>query len=226
MYHRPPRTPLASQLMSHRPLFLASRLLSGLGDLTAGFLTLDDGLDDTDSNGLEIPVSRENGRKRWVDQYLSHVAHGETSQRCVVGESLNTHWLGGNHLDNGGVTRLDELGSGFDGFTGTTIDLLQELGELAGNVGSVAIEHWCVTGTDLAGVVEDDDLGVEGVGTLGRVLLGVASNHATADFLDGDVLDVKANVITWETPFLKLLVMHLDRLDFSGHVSRSEGHDL
>lgn len=211
--------------MSHCPLFLASRLLGGLGDLTAGFLGLDHGLDDTDSNGLEIPVSREDQCKRWVDQYLSHVAHGETSQRWVVLERLNTHWLGGNQLDNGGVTRLNELGIVFDGFIVTTINLLQELGELAGNVGSVAIEHWCVTGTDLARVVEDNDLGVEGVGTLGRVFLGVASNVTTADFLDGDVLDVEANVITWQT-LLKRLVVHLDGLDFSGHVSRGEGHDL
>lgn len=43
--------------MSHNPLFLASGLLGGLGDLTAGFLGLDHGLDDTDSNGLEQNVS-------------------------------------------------------------------------------------------------------------------------------------------------------------------------
>lgn len=44
--------------MSNGPLFLASGLLSGLGDLAAGFLGLDHGLDDTDSNGLEWVVSK------------------------------------------------------------------------------------------------------------------------------------------------------------------------
>lgn len=42
--------------MSHDPLFLASDLLGGLGDLTAGFLGLGHGLDNTDSNGLKQDV--------------------------------------------------------------------------------------------------------------------------------------------------------------------------
>ena len=157
--------------------------------------------------------------------YLSHVADSETSQRWVVSESLNAHWLGGNHLDNGGITRLDEFGSVLDGFTSTTVNLLQKLSELAGNMGGVAVEDWCITGTNLARVVENDDLGVEGVGTLGRVGLGVTSNVTTTDLLDGDVLDVEADVISWKT-LGKLLVMHLDGLDFSGDVGRGKGHDL
>lgn len=157
--------------------------------------------------------------------YLSHVTDGETSQRRVVGESFDTHWLRGNHLDNGGVTGLDELGGVFDGFTGTTIDLLQKLRELAGNMGSVAVEHWCVAGTNLARVVEDNDLGIEGVGTLGRVGLGVTSNITTTDLLDGDVLDVEADVVSGKT-LDKLFVMHLDGLDFSGDVGGGEGHNL
>ena len=157
--------------------------------------------------------------------YLSHVTDGETSQGWVVGESLNTHWLGGNHLDNGGITGLDELGGVFDGFTSTTIDLLQELRELAGNVGGVAVKHWCVTGTDLARVIENNDLSVEGVGTFGRVGLGITSNVTTTNLLDGDVLDVEADVVSWKT-LGQLLVVHLDGLDFSGDVGRGECHNL
>ena len=157
--------------------------------------------------------------------YLSHVADGETSQRWVVGESLNAHGLGRHHLDNGGITRLNELGSVFNGFTGTTVNLLQKLRELAGNVGSVAVEHWCVTRTNLAGVVENDDLGVERVGTLGRVGLGVTSNVTTTNLLDGDVLDVETDVVSWET-LDELLVVHLDGLDFSGDVGGGEGYNL
>ena len=92
-------------------------------------------------------------------------------------------------------------------------------------MGGVAVKHWCVTGTNLARMVENDDLGVEGVGTFGRVGLGVTSNVTTTDFLDGDVLDVEANVISWET-LLKLLVVHFHGLDFSGDVGRSEGDHL
>ena len=122
------------------------------------------------------------------------------------------------------LTRLDELRVLLDGLASTTIDLLKELGELAGDVGSVAIEDRSVAGTDLTWVVEDDDLGVEGLGTLGWVVLGVTGDVATANLLDGDVLDVEADVVAWQT-LGKLLVVHLDRLDFGGDTSWSEGDD-
>lgn len=186
-------------------LLLGTSLDGSLGNLT-GFVDLDDALDDTDSDSL------------------SHVTDSETSEWWVVSESLNTHWLGGNHLDNGGVTRLDELGAGFGGFTSTAIDLLQKLSKLASNVGSVAIQDWSVTSTDLTWVVEDDDLGVEGLGTLWRVVLGVTGDVTTTNFLDGNVLDVESDVVTWET-LNELLVVHLDGLDFSGDTSWGEGND-
>lgn len=191
--------------MSNR-LLLAS-LDSGLGNLTGTLLVrLDDGLDDTDSDGL------------------SHVTDGETTERRVVSEGLNAHRLGGNHLNNGSITRLDELGGGLNGLAGTAVNLLNKLGELAGDVGSVAIEDGCVTGTDLTRVVEDDDLGVEGVATLGGVVLGVTSNVATTDLLDGDVLDVEADVVTGET-LGELLVVHLNGLDLGGNTSGGEGNN-
>ena len=43
--------------MSHHPLLLTSGLLGGLGDLTACFVDLGHGLDDTDGNGLDVDVS-------------------------------------------------------------------------------------------------------------------------------------------------------------------------
>jgi hypothetical protein len=155
---------------------------------------------------------------------LSHVTDGETTERRVVSEGLNAHGLGGNHLDDGSITRLDELGGGLHGLAGTSVNLLEELGELAGDVGSVAIEDGCVTSTDLTRVVQDDNLGVEGVATLGGVVLGVTSDVATTDLLDGDVLDVEADVVTGET-LGKLLVVHLDGLDLSGNTSGGEGNN-
>lgn len=100
---------------------------------------------------------------------------------------LHAHGLAGHKLGNAGITRLDELGRSLDRLAGTTVDLLDELSELAGNVGGVAIEDGSVAGTDLTRVVEDDDLGVEGRGLLGGVVLGVGSDVATADILDGHV---------------------------------------
>lgn len=38
-----------------------------------------------------------------------NLPNGETSKRRVVSEGLNTHGLGGNHLDDSGITRLDEF---------------------------------------------------------------------------------------------------------------------
>ena len=127
------------------------------------------GLDDTDGNGL------------------THVTDGETTERRVLVVGLDTHGLRGHELGDAGVAGLDELGRGLNDLTGTTVDLLDELGELAGDVGGVAVENRCVTGTDLTGVVEDDDLGVEGCGLLGGVVLGIGGNVATANILDGDV---------------------------------------
>jgi len=155
---------------------------------------------------------------------LAHVTDGETAKRWVVGEGLNAHGLGWNHLHDGSITRLDELGVGFGCLASAAIDLLEKLGELAGNVGSVAIEDWSVSSTDLAGVVENDDLSVEGLGTLGGVVLGVTGDVATTNLLDGDVLDIEADVVTWET-LDELFVVHLDGLDFGGDTGGSKGND-
>lgn len=137
---------------------------------------------------------------------------------------MTYHGLGGDELDDGGVAGLDELGRGLDRLTSTTIDLLNELSELASNVGGVAIEDGGVTSTDLAGVVEDDDLSVEGSGLLGRVVLGVGGDVSTADILDRDVLDVEADVVTG-VALLELLVVHFDGLDFSGDIGGGEVDD-
>jgi len=155
---------------------------------------------------------------------LAHVTNSEAAEWWVVSEGLDAHGFGRNHLDDGSVTRFDELRVVFNGLAGTTIDLLEELGELAGDVGSVAVEDWSVAGADLTWMVEDDDLGVEGLAALWWVVLGVAGNVATTDLLDGDVLDVEADVVAW-LALNKLLVVHLDGLDFGGYTSWGEGDD-
>ena len=120
--------------------------MSLLGGLGGGFCDLSitigliDGLDDTDSNGL------------------SHVTDGESTKRLVVGESLDAHGLGWDQSDHGGISGLHHLGGLFQNLTRSTIDLLLQLGELAGNVSGVAIQHWLVSSVDLSRVVQDDDL--------------------------------------------------------------------
>merc|ERR1719402_1191984 len=183
-------------------LLLLEGLLGGLGDLATSFLLVD-GLDDTDGHGL------------------LHVTDGETSEGSVLLEGLHAHGLTGNHLHDAGVTRLDELGVGFNLLTSTPVNLSLQFSELAGNVSSVAIQHRRVPSLDLTGVVEDDYLSLEVLGALGRVVLGVGGNVATLNILYGDVLDVETNVVAGDS-LSKGFVVHLHGLDLSGQANRGK----
>jgi len=187
-------------------LLLLLGLLGGLGDLTGLTIGLLNGLDDTDSDGL------------------THVTDGESTERWVLLVRLDTHWLGWDHLDDGSVTTLDELGGSLHNLTRSPVDLLDEFSELACDMSGVAIEDWCVTSTDLTWVVKNDDLSVERSSFLGWVVLGVGANVSTTDIFDGNVLDVETDVVSWET-LNELLVVHLDGLDFGGNVGWSKVDD-
>merc|ERR1719273_2350050 len=178
-------------------------LLGGLGGL-AGNLLGGGGLDDTDSNSLP------------------HVPNGEPSKGRVVGEGLHAHGLAGEQLHDGSVSRLNELGRILSGLAGTPVNLLKDLGELASNVGGVAVEHWRVAVGHLAGVVQHDDLGGEVGDASGGLVLGVGGDVASLDVLDRHVLDVEANVVAGHS-LGQRLVVHLDGLDLSGEVDRGEG---
>ena len=65
-------------------------------------------------------------------------------------------------------------------------------------------------------------LGVEVLALLGWVVLGVGGDVATTDFLDGDVLDVEANVVAGKS-LGEGLVVHLHRLHLSGQLRGGEG---
>lgn len=84
-------TPLPQLCEFPTSLFLPSSLLGGLGDLSANLVGLFNGLDDA------------------YGDRLTHVTDGETAEGRVVGEGFDAHWLGGDHLDDSGITRLDEL---------------------------------------------------------------------------------------------------------------------
>ncbi|KAH3678581.1 hypothetical protein OGATHE_000131 [Ogataea polymorpha] len=163
-------------------------------------------LDDTNGNGL------------------SHISDGKSSQWWVLSEGLNTHWLRWDHLNNSSVTRLDKLRVLLNLLTGSSVDLLEQLVESAGNVGSVAVQNWRVTSRDLTWVVQDNDLSVEGSTSLRWVVLRVTTDVTSSNFLDGNVLDVESNIVTWKT-LSKLLVVHLDGLDFRGNTSWGESNN-
>jgi len=143
--------PLVSSKMS----LLLAGLLGGFSDLAGSGFLLGDGLDDADGNRLP------------------HVTDGEAAERRIFGESLHAHGLGWGHFDDGGITVLDAFGEGFQFFAGTTVTLLEDLVELAGDVGGVAIHDGCVPILDLSRVVENDDLGIEVLALFGGVVLGI-----------------------------------------------------
>ena len=180
-------------------------LLGSLGGL-AELLLAGDFLDDTDSDGL------------------AHIADSEATKRGVGGESLDNHGLGGHELDESGILGLDVSGGILSDGTGTLVDLGADLLELAGNMASMAIKDGSVSVHDLSGMVEDNNLSDEHLGVGAGVVLGVGSDVASLDILDGQVLDVEANVVTG-VGSLDLLVMHLDGFDLSGGVHGSESDD-
>jgi len=180
--------------------------LGGFGDFSTGTIAFLDGFDDTNSNGL------------------SHISNGESSKRSVLTEWFDAHWLGWQHLDNSGVSRLDFGWVVFDLFTGSSIDFLDHFIESASDVGGVAIQDWGVTFLDFTWVVQDDDLGVEGFGFSGWVVFAVRADVTSSDIFDGDVFDVETDVVTWYTLW-DLSVVHFDGFDFSGDVGWGEFDD-
>jgi len=77
-------------------------LLSVFTELSVNFDGL---LNDTDSDGL------------------LHVSDSESSERWEFSESFNNHWLGGNHLDDGGITGLDVFWELFSNLTSSLVHL-------------------------------------------------------------------------------------------------------
>jgi len=155
---------------------------------------------------------------------LSHVPDGEATQRRELGEGLHTHGLAGDEGDDGGIAGLDELGRVLGGLAGTPVALLLDLGELASNVGRVAIQDGRVAVGNLPGVIKHDDLSGEVSDAGGGLVLAVGRDVATLDVLDGDVLDVEADVVSG-SGLGEGLVVHLHGLDLSGEVDGGEGDD-
>ena len=163
----------------------------------------DDGLDDSDGDGLP------------------HVADGETSERGELGEGLNAEGLGGLKLDDASISGLDELRVLLEDLSRTPVHLLKNDGELAGNVSGVAIKDRGVSIGDLSRVVHDNDLGVEGLGGESGVLLGIGADKSTPEVLDSNVLHVESDIVSGDS-LGEGLVVHLDGLDLSLDSGRGE----
>mmetsp|Transcript_5309 Transcript_5309/g.5810 ORF Transcript_5309/g.5810 Transcript_5309/m.5810 type:complete len:291 (+) Transcript_5309:321-1193(+) len=154
---------------------------------------------------------------------LTHVSDSETAKRSVVYEGLHHHGLGGLQSHNASIAVLHELGVGFHHLTSSAVKLLIDILELSGDVAGVAIQHRSISVLDLAGVGHDDHLGSELLAALSGIVSGVGGNVASLQVLHGNILAVKANVVTRDS-LHKSLVVHLDGLDFSSEADGSEGN--
>lgn len=123
-----------------RSLLLPGRLLCGLRDLRLTSFTLLDGLYDS------------------YGDRLTHVANGEAAEGRVVGESLDAHRFLRNHLHDGCVARLNVRRIVLEFFARSSIDLLEEFAEFAGDVRSVAVNDRGVSGVDLPRVIKNNYL--------------------------------------------------------------------
>jgi len=173
--------------------------------LTLIFLDLLDGfLDDTDSDGL------------------LHVSDSESTKWWELVESLDDHHLGWGHLDDSGISRLDEFWEFLGNLTGSFVHFVFDFGELASNMASMAIEDWRVTVHDLTWMVHDDDLSLEVVSVLGWLSLGVGGDETSLDIRAGKTLNVETNIVS-RNSFSDLLMMHLDGFAIGGGTDWSEG---
>ena len=127
--------------------------------LSTRLVGLIDGFDNTNSDSLPHVTDGETTKGRiFVIRFNTLVYQWFRKKGRLDEISKTHHGLGRNEFGDASVTRLDEFGSSFNGLSTPTIDLLNELGELAGDVGSVAIEDWGVSGANLTRVVEDNNL--------------------------------------------------------------------
>ncbi|XP_059243584.1 uncharacterized protein LOC132009387 [Mustela nigripes] len=175
-----------------------------LGDLASSSCLLVHCFDDTHSNRL------------------SQVTNSKTAQRRRVREALNTHRLARNHINNGSVTRFQELGTILHLFSRTTIYLLLQLSKLASNVSCVTIQHRCIPSTNLAWMVQDNHLSCEASCFHGWVIFAVTSHIATTNIFDRYVLDIEAHIFPRKN-LTQSFMVHFNRLDFSCNIDWSKG---
>jgi hypothetical protein len=169
------------------------------------FNRFNDRLDDTNSNGLP------------------HITNSETAEGRIIVKFLDNHWLGGLKTDKETISVLDEFRVDFKYTFSSAVKLVIDILELGSDVRSMAIEDWSVSVLDLAGVRHDDDFSLECISSLRWIVSSVGCDVTTLDILDGDVLAIEPYDVTGDG-FIECLVVHLDRLDFSGITKRSESH--
>lgn len=80
------------------------------------------------------------------------------TQRRILREALHTHRFAWDHVHNGSISRLQGFGVVLQLLSRTTVNLLLQLGKLAGNVSGVAVNDRRVACTNLPRVIQNDNL--------------------------------------------------------------------
>lgn len=83
----------------------------------------------------------------------------------------------------------------------------------------MAVQHGGVAGEDLATVLQNDDLRIEGSRWEKRVVIGVRASVPTLDILDGNVLEIETDVVTC---LFDDFEVHFNGLDVEGSRGESE----
>lgn len=103
----------------------------------------------------------------------------------------------------------------FDDVIGFWVEFSEELFEFNCDLGGVGVEDWGVVDGDSGWVVEDDDLGFEGVFWFddGWWVGGVFGNVIVFYVVFIDIMDVEIDVVIW-VGFLEWFVVYFDVFDF------------
>src|SRR5256886_3695504 len=144
---------------------------------------------------------------------LTHVPDREASHLRELLEGLDHEGLRRSDFHTGGVPGLEEvrlLGLRRARFR---IEGRDDLLEGARDLGRVGVEDRRVPGRDDARMIQDDDLGREGLRHGGRGVCGTR-DVPSAEVLLVDASDIEADVVAG-LRLRDLLVMHLDRLHFA-----------
>lgn len=74
---------------------------------------------------------------------------------------------------------------------------------------------------DGSGVIKNDDLSQESNSFSRWVSFRVRGNISSFKFFDGNVFNIETNIVSWNS-FGELFVMHFNRFDHSGFISRGK----
>jgi hypothetical protein len=152
---------------------------------------------------------------------LFHVSDGKSSEGRIFRENFNAHGFSGNHINQTGLTSLDEFWEFFNNFTSSSVNGRKDFFEFDGNVACVAVQDRAITTLDLTRVIEDNDLCCEIGNFRCWIIFSIRAYISSSDILNRYVFNVESNVVAWNG-LIHRFVMHFNRFNISGNVHWGE----